>query len=321
VIFIYKNTIPPKKVLAALQKKVGRGKSASTEIDAARKYYLQVPTPKSAYEFKRYKEHEVCVELNRLFSGKCAYCESPYNATDSRDIEHYRPKGQVTEEPAHVGYWWLAATWENLLISCPPCNQYRFQSLYWHGMTAVQMKKALSDEPQDHRGKGCRFPLVDPSKRAFNEHQNISAEEALLINPSDTNPNKYLCWIFDWDKTQPVWEADVLTVHVSAAVKNGTEDIRGRTSIEIFGLDRLELFRARMTQLKHVQSAMLSYMETLEDLAYETDLIRASKLTKRLARHRQKLKSFCRKEAAYAGVARAFVRLAVKELRQRAIAP
>lgn len=321
MIFIYKNAVPTKKVLAALQKKVGRGKSASTEIDAARKYYSQVPAPTSAYEFKRYKEHDVCVELNRLFAGKCAYCESPYNATDSRDIEHYRPKGQVTEEPLHVGYWWLAATWENLLISCPACNQYRFQSLSWPGMTAAEMQKALCDEPQNHRGKGCRFPLADPTKRAFEEHNNVCAEDALLINPSETNPSQYLRWIFDWDKRHPVWEADILTVHVSAAIKNGAEDIRGRTSIEIFGLDRLELFRARTTQLKYVQGAMLSYMEALEDLACETNPVKATVLDKRLARHRKRLKSFCRREAAYAGVARAFVRLALEELRQRANSP
>ena len=40
------------------------------------------------------------------------------------DVEHFRPKAEVKEAGEnHQGYWWLAYSWENLLIACKTCNQ------------------------------------------------------------------------------------------------------------------------------------------------------------------------------------------------------
>ncbi len=49
-------------------------------------------------------------ELTDLYNNKCAYCEK---YCDSTHIEHYRPKSI---------YFWLAYSWDNLLLSCPECN-------------------------------------------------------------------------------------------------------------------------------------------------------------------------------------------------------
>src|SRR5690242_11153758 len=46
------------------------------------------------------------------FHNKCWYCEA---RTDRMlgDMDHYRPKGEVAEDSAHPGYWWLAYDWRN----------------------------------------------------------------------------------------------------------------------------------------------------------------------------------------------------------------
>ena len=49
------------------------------------------------------KEH-----LQDLYHDKCAYCDGSYQAFGYGDVEHFRPKGAVTEDPTHSGYWWLA---------------------------------------------------------------------------------------------------------------------------------------------------------------------------------------------------------------------
>ena len=68
----------------------------------------------------------------RPFFGKCAYCEDRIVSTQPGDIEHYRPKGCVTNEDGsrvmvdanggkkvpHPGYYWLAYEWTNLLYAC-----------------------------------------------------------------------------------------------------------------------------------------------------------------------------------------------------------
>ena len=68
--------------------------------------------------------------LQRVFSGKCAYCETLVSPGFYGDAEHYRPKGRVTLQgrvifingPAHPGYYWLAYHWKNLIPSCERCN-------------------------------------------------------------------------------------------------------------------------------------------------------------------------------------------------------
>ncbi len=70
---------------------------------------------KYVYERKydeRYKADDVKSMLESIYHKKCAYCEK--NIGDSYyHIEHYRPKSI---------YYWLAYSWDNLLICCDKCN-------------------------------------------------------------------------------------------------------------------------------------------------------------------------------------------------------
>lgn len=59
-------------------------------------------------------------KLNEYYYYKCAYCEM---GGGKADIEHYRPKGEVKEDTTHLGYYWLAYEWSNLLPSCKDCNR------------------------------------------------------------------------------------------------------------------------------------------------------------------------------------------------------
>ena len=59
-----------------------------------------------------YKVGSVQKKLNGIYNLKCAYCEK--KLLDSpKHIEHYRPKKI---------YYWLAYSWDNLLLSCGECN-------------------------------------------------------------------------------------------------------------------------------------------------------------------------------------------------------
>ena len=55
--------------------------------------------------FNAYGNDAVKAALEKLFHGKCSYCESHYSATQPIDVEHYRPKNVGT------GYFWMAAVW------------------------------------------------------------------------------------------------------------------------------------------------------------------------------------------------------------------
>lgn len=59
-----------------------------------------------------YKVGSVQKKLNEIYYLKCAYCEQKL-LDAPKHIEHYRPKDL---------YYWLAYSWDNLLLSCGSCN-------------------------------------------------------------------------------------------------------------------------------------------------------------------------------------------------------
>ena len=85
------------------------------------------------------------------------------------DVEHYRPKKRVEEDPAHPGYYWLAYDLENLMPSCQMCNQ--------------------------GRGKKNHFP-VRTGTRAYRETA-VATEEPLLLNPYKDQLRDFFDFDFD----------------------------------------------------------------------------------------------------------------------------
>jgi uncharacterized protein (TIGR02646 family) len=87
---------------------------------------------------------------------KCCYCERKRDKNRESDIEHFRPKADVTEaDEVHKGYWWLAYEWPNLFFSCRHCNQ---------------------EHKKNH------FPVAN--QHAVGPTDSLLAEGALLIDPT-----------------------------------------------------------------------------------------------------------------------------------------
>ncbi|MBO0356447.1 hypothetical protein J0X19_00685 [Hymenobacter sp. BT186] len=97
--------------------------------------------------------------------GKCCYCESKFEATGFGDVEHFRPKAGVRQQPKSAlekpGYYWLAYEWSNLLYSCEICNR---------------------------RHKSNWFPLLNPARRARQHDDQLWQERPLLPHPCRTDP-------------------------------------------------------------------------------------------------------------------------------------
>jgi hypothetical protein len=90
--------------------------------------------------------------------SKCCFCEGLFDAFYRGDVEHYRPKGAVREGKVRSfpGYYWLAYEFSNLFFACADCNQYR---------------------------KKDQFPLVTEGQRARSHHDDIAAEDPLILSP------------------------------------------------------------------------------------------------------------------------------------------
>jgi uncharacterized protein (TIGR02646 family) len=227
------------------------------------------------FSFKAYKHPAVVEALASLFHSKCAYCESVYAATQPVDVEHYRPKGAVVGErgrPEKPGYYWLAAEWENLLPSCIDCNRQRE-----HGRGRLS-------------GKANLFPLEDPRERARRPGDEAK-ERPLLLNPCADDPAQHLEFL----------EGGL----VRAALAGKRESAKGQSSIEVYGLRRPGLVRARKAlelkiraRLKHVAELAAALDAGQGDRAQLEEWIREAI---------EELKGYTRPQEPYAAMARALI--------------
>ena len=73
-----------------------------------------------------YGHHSVKNVLLSARRRKCRYCESKFSAASFGAIERFGPNCAARRNHGctrlHLGYFWLAFEWTNLLVSCERCN-------------------------------------------------------------------------------------------------------------------------------------------------------------------------------------------------------
>ncbi|MFT8783588.1 hypothetical protein [Acetobacter syzygii] len=107
--------------------------------------------------------------------GKCCYCEvtieDPYQ---EQDVEHWRPKGAVTDTGSptlYPGYFWLAYDWDNLFLACNVCNRLN---------------------------KRSKFPLAAGSTRARSHLDVIGLEITEILKPNGPHdPEQHIEYVSD----------------------------------------------------------------------------------------------------------------------------
>lgn len=115
--------------------------------------------------------------LSDLFNKKCAYCESSLIA-DIGEVELFRPKlgaiGKDRSDKSPDHYWWLAYEWENLYLSCRPCNFYKANKFPVDG--ARGSLRASLDELRQTEKPFLLDPCVDEPEEhlAFSDSGSIS---------------------------------------------------------------------------------------------------------------------------------------------------
>jgi hypothetical protein len=188
--------------------------------------------------FRAYKSDDVTQALERLFHKKCAYCESSYRAVVSIQVEHFRPKNRVDGEASHPGYWWLAATWENLLPSCVHCNGVEYFAI--HSVTGEPAYTQLAKGSLFKLGKYDFFPIG--GIRAFKDSDSLDGEDARLVNPTRMDPSKHLVWIIEGGLSL------IAPIHTPGA----GWDPHGSETYRTFGLNRQGLVEERTALLRRM---------------------------------------------------------------------
>lgn len=148
---------------------------------------------------RRYKHKDIKDALMTLYHGKCAYCET-YDP--SPHIEHYRPK--------RGGYYWLAYSWDNLIISCSQCNTKKGNQLPIMGQKASFL------------GTAEELAQINTLSEEYDRTEN-----PLLLMPERMPVEIENIWEFNQD---------------GSIVLNNS---RIRKSCEVYGLNREELCKRR----------------------------------------------------------------------------
>ena len=223
------------------------------ERQRAIEFYGNPENRAKGFSFSAYRDSSVKEALERLFRGKCAYCESRYAGTQPMDVEHWRPKGEVHTEDGKVrqGYYWLAASWENLLPSCVDCNRMR------------KFPAGLDGEERV-RGKGNRFPLAPGADHAGAPDGELD-EVPLLLDPCVDYAEEHLSFI----------DQGVVRARSDIA---GQPSRKGLFSIDVYNLNRTQLVHDRherrleiyqrilaLKQLSHILDNLLAEEEPQRD--------------------------------------------------------
>ena len=145
-------------------------------------------------------------KLEDIYHCKCAYCETNITVSGYSHVEHYRPKNE---------YYWLAYSWDNLLLSCPKCNT----------------------------NKGIKFPIkadkaekeIPLSNLHFKTSEYDNQERPLIVNPEQ--------------KTQDYFDEN-LSFDINAKINGKTEELQ--ETIKICDLNRKPLVNKRIKILNNL---------------------------------------------------------------------
>lgn len=151
--------------------------------------------------------------LAEVSFDKCWYCECKQERSDLQ-VDHFRPKGRVSGEKDHNGYWWLALDWENFRLACTYCNCVR-----------------KDFETDEMGGKGSKFPILTPPprmRRPFDQQ-----DRAKLLDP-----------VIREDVEKLTFTRNGLPKPASND-KNSEDWKRVQETIEVFHLRETRLKRAR----------------------------------------------------------------------------
>ncbi|WP_139291378.1 hypothetical protein [Paracoccus sp. SM22M-07] len=228
---------------------IGAASAGTLEINAASIHYATGTT--ETYSFAVYRRPEVKTALEKMSNTKCAYCETMYGAGYDGAVEHYRPKARLSTDP-HPGYWWLAASWSNLLPTCQHCNESRRQVVVHADMTMREAAR-LHRERRNLTtvGKALQFPVL--GSRKFPKARSLASEDALLIDPTRRDPTNHIMFPSELG----------VSLAVPAARPRGP-DVYGQATINIAALNRYELVRDRSLHLMTLRKIVLRLSRAID---------------------------------------------------------
>lgn len=262
-------------------------------------------------DFTAYSSRAVREALRVMFHGKCAYCESKIAGSQDADVEHYRPKGGVTEAKeagiSHPGYWWLAMVWENLVLSCQHCNQSRSYHVIIPDdvETEEELQAFLELRIYSGAGKLNAFP-TENSQWVTSQTGNVAIEKPLILNPVDVDPDEHIDWVLFGG---------------AATVRAKNSSLVGETTRRILGLNRRWLEEDRRIRLLELRDERDNIIEGINWWLEAEDPAEQERWAISIDRAIDRLKRKTEGSKPFSGMARAFFAKVAAEVEEMQTQP
>ena len=270
----------------------GPDQGVANEIARASAYYLaRIPWTVSyvSYKFGQYRGQTLKWPYASSLGGIVRIARAKIGAVGAREVEHYRPKGGITNLEEHPGYWWLAHQWDNLLPTCRDCNKSLRQNIVTAGMSKSEVIDLQGRRAATSFGKANQFDIQ--GLRAVGTACNLNNEDPLLIDPCQVDPSLHIRWDFSAELTliEPL-------LGVRGYSAQGIYTIRtcalNRAELVLDRIPALRPMRALRTRLINRLNGWTGDVEELADILVEAETLSA----------------FAEHDQPYAGMAAAFIR-------------
>lgn len=162
--------------------------------------------------------------LSEMSYGKCWYSETD-DPQSFFDVDHFRPKGEAKRnsgDQPDEGYPWLAFSWDNFRFSAGRSNRL-----------------STDEDSGEVNGKHSWFPLCEGSPCADWENRCEGTERPMLLDPTK-----------EADTQLVSVDADGRITHSRTCV--GTNRVRVKVSVQLYGLDLPSLKEARLRVMRTV---------------------------------------------------------------------
>lgn len=225
----------------------------------------------SAFDPSIYACDSIKTSLQLSHAGRCAYCESQIDHIKTGCVSHYRPAWGAVDNDGkwrRNAYYTLAYDPKNLLLSCVKCHEMHKNNKFpVHGKQApeiaIDQEQSLLVNPyEDHPRLYIRFNPNTGEAYAYDEFSLFCMEYYAI----DAQHIEQFIWqhpdyIDDHIKT----DIDTLKTKYSDAFKTwkNTDKAKtiilpkGQVSIDVLGLNRAALVKARLQHGHYLKSLFL----------------------------------------------------------------
>ncbi len=245
--------------------------------------HLVVGFTHAAFDPSIYACDSIASALMQSHDGRCAYCESQIDHISPKHISHFRPVWGAIEGSNlnRQAYYSLAYEQTNLVYACETCNevykgsQFPVEGLRAPKISLMQEQALLINPYQEDPRQYVRFNPITAEAYAYDDLAKVCVEklniaesevESLLWENPNLIPSTMASPITstiaskrDDDSSQMQDYRRCLQQH-----QRSSSATKGEITINVLGLNRPELLRARLKHLREIYGVFLAQEKTGE---------------------------------------------------------